>query len=124
MDALDPKVFEPYLDASLKCGLTLLQEAKEDQPEVRAVCYGLFSTVAKVSINNLAPYIDIVMQHVLKSLDNSLNVDNGLSLQVLINKYCYFTKLRIFSKQNLNFRKKNSTLIVVMMMMIMMMMSL
>lgn len=82
MDALDPKVFEPYLDASLKCGLTLLQEAKEDQPEVRAVCYGLFSTVAKVSIDHLAPYIDVVMQHVLKSLDNSLIVDNSFKLEV------------------------------------------
>lgn len=89
MDALDPTVFEPYLDASLKCGLTLLQEAKDDQPEVRAVCYCLFSTVAKVSINHLAPYMDVVMQHVLKSLDNSLIVDNGLIMQVLINKYFY-----------------------------------
>lgn len=82
MDALDPKVFEPYLDASLKCGLTLLQEAKEDQPEVRAVCYGLFSTVAKVSIDHLAPYMDVVMQHVLKSLDNSLIADNSFKLEV------------------------------------------
>lgn len=82
MDALDPKVFEPYLDASLKCGLTLLQEAKVDQHEVRAVCYGLFSTVAKVSIDHLAPYIDVVMQHVLKSLDNSLIIDNSFKLEV------------------------------------------
>ncbi|VVC26841.1 Armadillo-type fold,Armadillo-like helical,Importin-beta, N-terminal domain [Cinara cedri] len=81
VDALDPKVFEPYLDASLKCGLTLLQESKEDQPEVRAVCYGLFSTVAKVSISHLAPYMDIVMKHVLKSLDNSLVADNSFNLE-------------------------------------------
>jgi len=84
VDALDPKIFEPYLEASLKCGLTLLQEAKEDQPEVRAVCYGLFSTVAKVSINHLTPYMDIVMQHVLKSLDNSFIIDSSLTIQVLI----------------------------------------
>lgn len=83
VDALDPKIFEPYLDASLKCGLTLLQEAKEDQPEVRAVCYGLFSTVAKVSISHLAPYIDVIMKHVLKSLDSSLVADN--ILKVFIN---------------------------------------
>lgn len=89
MDALDPKLFEPYLDASLKCGLALLQEAKEDQPEVRAVCYGLFSTVAKVSINHLAPYMDVVMQHVLKSLDSSLVADNSFNLEVLINNYFY-----------------------------------
>lgn len=80
MDALDPKVFEPYLDASLKCGLALLHEAKEDQPEVRAVCYGLFSTVAKVSIDHLAPYMDVVMQHTLKSLNNSLIADNAVVL--------------------------------------------
>lgn len=84
VDALDVKVFEPFLDTSLKCGLALLQEAKEDQPEVRAVCYGLFSTVAKVSINHLAPYMDVVMQHVLKSLDNSLIVDNSFNMEVLI----------------------------------------
>ncbi|XP_022173439.1 importin-4-like [Myzus persicae] len=79
--ALDPKVFEPYLDISLKCGLALLQEAKEDQPEVRAVCYGLFSSIARVSINHLIPYIDLVMQHVLKSLDNSLIADNSFNLE-------------------------------------------
>lgn len=84
MDALDPKVFEPYLDASLKCGLALLHASKEDQPEVRAVCYGLFSTVAKVSIKHLVPYLDIVMQHVLKSLENSLVVDNCFNVEVLI----------------------------------------
>lgn len=76
------------MDTSLKCGLTLLQEAKEDQPEVRAVCYGLFSTVAKVSIDHLAPYIDVVMQNVLKSLDNSLIVDNSFKLEV--NTYIIF----------------------------------
>ncbi|KAL5244737.1 hypothetical protein ACI65C_012147 [Semiaphis heraclei] len=65
--ALDPKVFEPYLDMSLKCGLALLQEAEEDQPEVRAVCYGLFSSIARVSINHMIPYIDLVMRHVLKN---------------------------------------------------------
>lgn len=64
-------MFEPYLDMSLKCGLALLQEAEEDQPEVRAVCYGLFSSIARVSINHMIPYIDLVMRHVLKSLDNS-----------------------------------------------------
>lgn len=85
MDALDSKVFEPYLDASLKCGLTLLQEAKEDQPEVRSVCYGLFSTVAKSSISHLAPYMDILMQSVFKSLDdNSLVVGNSLNIEVFI----------------------------------------
>lgn len=88
MDALDPNVFEPYLDASLKCGLTLLQEAKVDQPEVRAVCYGLFSTVAKVSIDHLLPYMDVVMQHTLKSLDNSLIADNCFNMEV-INQYFY-----------------------------------
>lgn len=82
VDALDPKVFEPYLEASLKCGLTLLQAAKEDQPEVRAVCYGLFSTVAKISINHLAPHMDIVMEHVLNSLDKSLVVDNSFNMKV------------------------------------------
>lgn len=70
----------------MKCGLALLQGAKEDQPEVRAVCYGLFSTVAKVSINHLVPYMDIVMQHVLKSLDNSLVADSGFNMEVKINK--------------------------------------
>lgn len=84
MEALDPKVFEPYLDSSLKCGLALLQAAKDDQPEVRAVCYGLFSTVAKVSINHLTPYMDIVMQSVLTSLDNSLIVNNCVNLEVLV----------------------------------------
>ncbi|XP_050419977.1 importin-4-like [Adelges cooleyi] len=73
VDALDPKLFEPYLDASLKCGLALLQEAKDDQPEVRAVCYGLFSTVAKVSVDHLVPYMDVVMQHIMKSLENSID---------------------------------------------------
>lgn len=87
MDALDPTVFEPYLDPSLKCGLALLQASKKDQPEVRAVCYGLFSTVAKVSINHLAPYMDIVMEHVLKSLDNSLVADNTFNVEVLMIKY-------------------------------------
>jgi len=77
VDALDPKVFEPYLDTSLKCGLALLHASKEDQPEVRAVCYCLFSAVAKVSISHLMPYMDNVMQHVLKSLDNSLIVNNS-----------------------------------------------
>lgn len=89
VDALDQKIFEPYLDASLKCGLTLLQEAKEDQPEVRAVCYGLFSTVAKVSINHLAPYMDVVMENVLKSLDNSLIADNSFNMEVLSENYSF-----------------------------------
>ncbi|KAL4119196.1 hypothetical protein QTP88_012040 [Uroleucon formosanum] len=79
--ALDPKVFEPYMDISIKCGLALLQEAKDDQPEVRSVCYGLFSSIAKVSINHLIPYIDLVMQHVLKSLDNSSIADNSFNLE-------------------------------------------
>lgn len=82
MVALDPKVFEPYMDISIKCGLALLQEAKDDQPEVRSVCYGLFSSIAKVSINHLIPYIDLVMQHVLKSLDNSSIADNSFNLEV------------------------------------------
>lgn len=89
MDALDSKIFEPYLDASLKCGLTLLQEAKEDQPEVRSVCYGLFSTVAKSSISHLAPYMDILMQSVFKSLDDSLVADNSFNIEVLI-IYVYY----------------------------------
>ncbi|XP_050539704.1 importin-4-like [Daktulosphaira vitifoliae] len=73
VEALDPKLFEPYLDSSLKCGLSLLQEAKDNQPEVRAVCYGLFSAVAKVSVDHLIPYMDVVMQHVMKSLENSID---------------------------------------------------
>jgi len=66
----------------LKCGLALLQEAKEDQPEVRAVCYGLFSSISRVSINHLIPYIDLVMKHVLRSLDNSLIADKSFNLEV------------------------------------------
>lgn len=88
MDALDPKVFEPYLDTSLKCGLALLQAAKEDQPEVRAVCYSLFSTLAKVSIKHLEPHMGDVMQHVFRSLDNSLITDNGFNVQVYKNFFC------------------------------------
>jgi len=98
VDALDPKLFERYLDDSLKCGLALLQEAKEDQPEVRAVCYGLFSTVAKVSINHLSPYMDVVMQHVFKSLDSSLVADNSFNAQVRTNGYlCSIFKNNISS---------------------------
>jgi len=92
VDALDPKVFEPYLDTSLKCGLALLHASKEDQPEVRAVCYSLFSTVAKVSISHLMPYMDNVMQHVLKSLDNSLIVNNSFKNEVIFFKSSYLIR--------------------------------
>jgi hypothetical protein len=95
VEALDPIVFEPYLDASLKCGLALLQAAKDDQPEVRAVCYGLFSTVAKISINHLAPYMEVVMQNVLTSLENSLIANNCVNLEVLISKFLIFLFLII-----------------------------
>lgn len=78
----------------MKCGLALLQSTKEDQPEVRAVCYSLFGTLAKVSINHLTPHMDLVMQYILKSLDNSLIVDNGVNMQVLIKQHCF--KLLIF----------------------------
>lgn len=107
MDALDSKVFEPYLDASLKCGLTLLQEAKGDQPEVRSVCYGLFSTVAKSSISHLAPYMDILMQNVFKSLDDNLVGDNSLNIEVLIiYVYHYFWHLFKLTFICLKFQEK------------------
>lgn len=108
MEALDPKVFEPYLDMSLKCGLALLQEAKEDQPEVRAVCYGLFSSIAKVSIDHLTPYLDLVMSHVLKSLDGSLVADNSFNIEVGNHLFNLFIKLSICFYKNiyLYFQKK------------------
>lgn len=82
VDAIDPKLFEPYLDRSLKCGIDLLHTAKEDQPDIRAVCYKLFGTAAKVSFNHLSQYMDIIMPFVLKSLDNSLVVENSFNVQV------------------------------------------
>lgn len=89
VDTLDLNEFETYLDTCLKSGLNLLQATKENQHEVRAVCYGLFinRSISRISLNKLAPYIDIIMHYVLKSLDNCLIVNNNLSLQVLINKY-------------------------------------
>lgn len=101
VEALDPKLFEPYLDTSLKCGLSLLQEAKDNQPEVRAVCYGLFSAVAKVSVDHLIPYMDVVMQHVMKSLENSIDSE--------YTQVCrYKDKKNITNISSIKIKQKNS----------------